>query len=117
MRQIQAKHLMLLTLLAYLLVGCIKQESVASTQSMETLMKEATQETMVQENSNVENYGQHTQEIETMLSAVPIGSEIYLEETKEGEWYLKIEKTFTSQNIEEKQVEQLEPVYGETILI
>ena len=117
MRQIQLKHLIILALTACLLIGCVKQETVASVQSMETLVKEATQETMVQENSNVENYGQHTQEIESMLSSVPIGSEIYLEETKEGEWYLKIEKTFTSQNIEEEKVETFEPVYGETILI
>jgi len=117
MRQIHAKQLMLLTLSACLFIGCVKQETVASTQSMETLEKEATEETMVQENNDIQSYGEHSQEIESMLSAVPIGSEIYLEETKDGEWYLKIEKTFTSQNIEEEKVETFEPVYGETILI
>ena len=117
MRQIQLKQFMLLTLTAYLFVGCVKQETVASTQSMETLEKEATEETMVQENKSIKNYGQHSEEIENMLSAVPIGSEIYLEETKDGEWYLKIEKTFTSQNVKEEKVEKLKLVYGETILI
>jgi hypothetical protein len=63
-----------------------------------------------------EEYGQHTDEIQEFLSTSPMGSEIYLEQKESGEWYLKIEKTFTAKNDEEK-TEMIEPIYGESILI
>jgi len=115
MRQREQKFILLI-LLAYLFVGCAKQESVASsTQSMETLEQEATKEVVTQiDKTRVIQPKTYPIELEEMLSSVPIGSEIYIEERKNGEWYLKIEKTFNPQNVEEKSTQ---PTYGETILI
>jgi len=62
------------------------------------------------------NYGEYTDEIENLLSAIPLGSDIYLEEQESGDWYLKIEKTFTTQSQSQK-VKKDEPIYGESILI
>ena len=116
MRERELKKLMLFTLIGYLFMGCIKQESVASTsQPIETLEQEATKEVIVQTQKEKSPQTTYPIELEEMLSTVPIGSDIYLEEREGGEWYLKIEKTFTSQNIEEESIQQ--PIYGETILI
>lgn len=60
-------------------------------------------------------YGEHTTEIEALLSVTPVGADIYLEEQEDGNWYLKIEKTFTAQ--EKEKIENLEPIYTESILI
>ena len=108
MRKINTMQLLLLSLTAYLFTGCVKQET---TTSVTTTL--GTQNANVQNSDNV-NYGEHSIEIESILSTIPLGSEIYLEEKENAEWYLKIEKTFTSHHIEEKKVE---PIYGETILI
>jgi len=52
-----------------------------------------------------ERYGAYTSDIEALLNATPIGSEIYLKEGDNGEWYLKIEKIFTSENIAQEAAE------------
>ena len=120
---IQPKQLLLFILSAYLFLGCSKHESVTTVQSVETLEEPVTivskatlptQTVATSTSSTPANYGEHQEEIEAILSIAPVGSEIYLEEKDDGEWYLKIEKTFTAQKVEEKKDE---PLYGETILI
>ena len=124
MRKTTLKHLLLLTLTAYLFIGCVKQEKVSSIKTMETtesksdtVLTNITVEDEVKEKTFITpSYGQHTDEIQEFLSTTPLGSEIYLEQKESGEWYLKIEKTFTAKKDEEK-TEMIEPIYGESILI
>ena len=121
----QPKQLLLFILSAYLFLGCSKHESVTTVQSVETLEQPVTivskatiptqtVATTTTSSSTEANYGEHQEEIESILSTAPVGSEIYLEQKDDGAWYLKIEKTFTAQKAEEKKDE---PLYGETILI
>jgi hypothetical protein len=114
MKKTTMKHLILLILTTYLFLGCVKQDKVSSINAMETTKLEEPK--VVSETISPPEYGQHTDEIEEFLSATPLGSEIYLEEKESGEWYLKIEKTFTVKKDEEK-TENIEPIYGESILI
>ena len=109
MRKTTIQHLIFLTLTTSLILGCVKQDKVSSVKVMET------SEILTQTISPIE-YGQHTDEIQKFLSATPLGSEIYLEQKESGEWYLKIEKTFTAKKEVEK-TEIFEPIYGESILI
>ncbi|CAA6816576.1 MAG: Unknown protein [uncultured Sulfurovum sp.] len=105
MKKTALKHLIFLTLITYIFFfGCVKQDSTNSIKTVET--------TKVMHS----NYGHHTDEIEEFLSASPLGSEIYLEKKETGDWYLKIEKTFTTIKYEEK-TEIIESMYGESILI
>lgn len=104
------KNLIFLSLTTYLLLGCVKQDKVSSNIAMETT-------TIINDVNIVStNYGKHTDQIEKFLSATPLGAEIYLEEKEDGEWYIKIEKTFTAKKNEEK-TEIIQPIYGESILI
>jgi len=116
--------ILILTLFSFL--GCndnieTKQETVAQKAlSPETLSQKnlAIDSTDTQNISEKLDYGEYTSEIETLLSITPLGAEIYLEEQEEGEWYLKIEKTFTTQSQNPSQkVENTEPIYAESILI
>ena len=121
---LQPKQVLLFTLSAFLFLGCSKHESVETVQSVETLeqstdviSKETNSVqivTIANSSSTSDKYGEYQEEIEAILSIAPVGSEIYLEQRDDGDWYLKIEKTFRAQKSEEKKDE---PVYGETILI
>jgi len=62
-------------------------------------------ESIINYSSPDERYGVYTSDIETLLEATPIGSEIYLKEGDNGEWYLKIEKIFTSENLAQEAAE------------
>ena len=106
MKKITLSHLILLTLIAYTFIGCAK-DTINSDKTVEI------SKTVPLINNK---YGQHTDEIQEFLSATPLGSEIYLEQKENGEWYLKLEKTFTANKDEEK-IEMIEPIYGESILI
>jgi len=53
-------------------------------------------------------YGVHTNDIQVLLDATPIGSEISLEEGDDGEWHLKIEKIFTVENMNHQEVEYID---------
>ncbi len=120
----QPKQILLFTLSAFLFLGCSKHESVKTAQSVETLEQppatvvskilHAQTVSSKNDSSNAPDYGEHQEEIEAILSVAPVGSEIYLEQKDDGDWYLKIEKTFTAQKSKEKEEESL---YGETILI
>ncbi len=120
----QPKQILLFTISTFLFLGCSKQESVKTAQSMETLEQVVTvvskkitpakRVSSLDSSTNESEYGEYQEEIETMLSVAPVGSEIYIEQRDGGDWYLKIEKTFTAQKNKEKEDESL---YGETILI
>ena len=59
------------------------------------------------------NYGYHTDDIEKILAVAPIGSEVYLEDKGGGEWYLKIEKTFSSADAPTDESLEIEQSLGE----
>jgi hypothetical protein len=101
------KHI-LLTITLFTFFGC--NQVTTDTEALIIPVSE------VQLTSQELDYGEYTTEIETLLSATPMGSEIYLEEQAAGEWYLKIEKTFTTPSKDAK-VENNEPIYAESILI
>lgn len=116
--------ILILTLFSFL--GCndnieTKQETVAQKALSPEILSQknlAIDSTDTQNISEKLDYGEYTLEIETLLSVTPLGAEIYLEEQEEGEWYLKIEKTFTTQSQDPSQkVENPEPIYAESILI
>lgn len=101
------KHL-ILGFIFFSFFGC--NEVKTDTETLTIPMSEA------QLTSQELDYGEYTTEIETLLSVTPMGAEIYLEEQAGGEWYLKIEKTFTTPSQDQK-VEKSEPIYAESILI
>lgn len=116
--------ILILTLFSFL--GCndnieTKQETVTEKALSPEILSQknlAIDSTDTQNISEKLDYGEYTLEIETLLSVTPLGAEIYLEEQEEGEWYLKIEKTFTTQSQDPSQkVENPEPIYAESILI
>ena len=112
MKTLNIEQILLLALTTSTFTACIKHEKVTSSEAMETVST-----TKQQTQSQIEPlYGLHTDRIEELLSTTPMGSVIYLEEKESGEWYLKIEKTFTAKK-DEKKSEILEPIYGESILI
>lgn len=119
MKHITIKHLLLTTLSTFLLLGCLNPEKVTSVKSQIENKKVTTSETIrniPHVTINDTSYGQHTDEIQEFLSNTPMGSEIYLEQKESGEWYLKVEKTFTVQK-DQEETKIIEPVYGESILI
>ena len=126
MRKTTLTYLLFLVLTAYLFIGCVEQEKVSSIKTMETAplksdivlsnVKIESEVKAKEEKAPQPEYGQHTDEIEEFLSATPLGSKIYLEQKESGEWYLKIEKTFTAKK-EVKETELTEPIYGDSILI
>ena len=118
MKTTQLKYLILATLITYLFMGCAGEERLSSLNSLESTKHEKVEHATAEEIAPVPHYGQHPEAMEEFLSTVPIGSEIYLEEKKDGAWYLKIEKTFTTtNNSEEEQPPAIVPVYAESILI
>jgi len=126
MKNIQ--NLLLLSLSISTLLGCVGHEKITSFNSTTVQPEEApvilTNNNIVpnsnnssQEEATTEtDYGAHTNEIQEFLATTPMGSEIYVEEKENGEWYLKVEKTFTVEKSQEK-TENIEPIYGESILI
>ena len=113
MKKTTIAHLILLT---YIFLGCAKQDTIKTVETTNTVTEKNLDNEIVKESVTSTEYGQHTDEIQEILSATPLGSEIYLEQKESGEWYLKIEKTFTAKKNEEK-TEIIEPIYGESILI
>lgn len=99
---------LILTITLFSFLGCndVKRER-------ETLVIPVSEAQLISEELQ---YGEHTTEIETLLSATPMGSDIYLEEQATGEWYLKIEKTFSTP-AQDEIVENTEPIYATSILI
>ncbi|CAA6814525.1 MAG: Unknown protein [uncultured Sulfurovum sp.] len=106
MKLINIKYLIALGLTAFMLFGCVKKEKVSSAEIENPIIS----------SPNTFEYTQPSDEIQKFLSTTPIGAEVYLEEKESGEWYLKVEKTFTVQKDQEK-TETIEPIYGESILI
>ena len=79
--------------------GCTllrKKEPVKSTEVVEEIFFEQ------------QPYGIHTNDIQVLLDATPIGSEISIEEGKDGSWYLKIEKVFTAENLNTQELDYVE---------
>ena len=113
MKKTTIAHLILLT---YIFFGCAKQDTIKTVETTNIVTEKNLDNKIVKKPVTSTEYGQHTDEIQEILSATPLGSEIYLEQKESGEWYLKIEKTFTAKKNEEK-TEIIEPIYGESILI
>jgi hypothetical protein len=53
-------------------------------------------------------YGVYTADIQNLLEASPIGSEIYLKEGDNGEWHLRIEKIFTAESFSRESAKYFE---------
>jgi hypothetical protein len=109
MKYISFANYTILTIFLFSLFGCNQTD-------VHTQPLVIPQVSEVQLTSQKLDYGEYTTEIETLLSATPMGAEIYLEEQEGGEWYLKIEKTFTRPT-EVQEIENNEPIYAESILI
>jgi hypothetical protein len=80
----------------FLLSACVPSEKI-ETKNQELVVKSAIEENvpmLTEENA----YGVYTADIQTLLEASPIGSEIYLKEGDHGEWHLRIEKIFTTES-------------------
>ncbi|CAA6821329.1 MAG: Unknown protein [uncultured Sulfurovum sp.] len=114
MKATNIKYLIIITLTASTLLGCIKHDNITSTKTVSKIPIAMTDTLKV--TNNTPQYGENTNEIEAFLSTTPMGSKIYLEEKESGEWYLKVEKTFSVKKDEEK-TEIIEPIYAESILI
>ena len=100
------KYLITFTLAIFILFGYAKKEKISSNET--TNPTTSTNKTL--------EYAQATKEIQEFLSTTPLGSEVYLEEKENGEWYLKLEKTFSVQKDQEN-TKTIEPIYAESILI
>ena len=108
----------------YCITGCAFIEKRENTPPKETRIE-------INQAPLVENqiYGIHTTDIQVLLDATPIGSEISLQEGENGEWHLKIEKVFTVENrnyegteyleesLEEERPQKVTVDYSDTILI
>lgn len=118
MKQITIKYLITLNLTVFTLFGYAQQDEASLSPTIEKnnniSISSISNDT---EPKNIEpQYGEYTDEIEKFLSTTPIGSDIYLEKKESGEWYLKVEKTFTVQK-DQEETKIIEPLYGESILI
>jgi len=99
MKHIQNKAVLLIAIITYIFTGCAKQETIQSVKNVET--PQVKSQNIDSKTNDMRTYGSHSDDIQKILDATPIGSEIYLEDKGEGEFYLRIEKTFTAQAQEE----------------
>ena len=100
MKKEQILSLSVLSIIVVFLNSCVKQQTI------EEPVKE------VVENNLTQTYGIYTNEIEKMIAATPLGSEIFLEEKIGGGYYLRIEKTFsdTAGKAEIAQLQEMQTV-------
>jgi uncharacterized protein YceK len=90
------KSLNLLSLVVILfLSGCATVDKTDIRSNNIVLSSMNTAPVVTQENI----YGVYTSDIQSLLDATPIGSEIYLKEEANGEWHLRIEKIFTAEDL------------------
>ena len=87
-----------------LLIVLFFLSSCSTVEKREVLSQEEVTATFIERNpapimAQEAIYGLHTEDIQTLLEASPIGSEIYLKEGKNGEWHLRIEKIFTAESL------------------
>jgi len=99
MNKKQKISLSVLTILTVFLSSCVKQETMEK--HVEAVV------TPIVENNLTRTYGIYTNEIEKLIAATPLGSEIFLEEKIGGGYYLRIEKTF-SDTTEKTEIAQLQ---------
>jgi len=84
----------------YFINGCAMIEKTETTPPKQAII-EVDKAPLMQK----QTYGIHTNDIQVLLDATPIGSEISLEEGENGEWCLKIEKVFTVENRKHQELE------------
>ena len=88
------------------LSACVPSEKI-ETKSQEVVVQSAIEEDIpMLTEENV--YGVYTADIQNLLEASPIGSEIYLKEGENGEWHLRIEKIFTAENFSKESAKYFE---------
>jgi len=127
MKGLTNKTILFLAIIAFMLNACVKIEIRDDNKSNEKVTNNIQKDEV---HKSVPAYGEHTEDIEKLLAVTPIGSEVSLEETENGELHLKIEKTFTAENIQDEipkeeiiveensyQGEIDNSLYGETITI
>jgi hypothetical protein len=132
MKSLTKRTVLFLAIISFMLNACVKIEIKDDNKSSEkTTNLESNHIKADKLHNNVSTYGEDTAEdIEKLLAVTPIGSEISLEETEDGELRLRIEKIFTAQTTQEsisaeeitlEETPSMEMIdsslYGETITI
>ena len=132
MKSLTNKTVLFLTIISLMFNACVKIEIKDDNKSSKKVTN--LESSIIQTNElhdNVSTYGENTAEdIEKLLAVTPIGSQISLEETEDGELRLRIEKIFTAQTIQDNiSTEEIileenpsmeminNSLYGETITI
>ena len=124
MKYIKKFSLLALATFLYLSLTYTKQENVLQVSSPQKELSSLIK-VNYSEIDDTTNYGYHTEDIEKLLAVTPVGSEVYLEDRGGGEWYLKIEKTFSAKDaptddsleVEQSLGEIDSSLYGEIITI
>jgi hypothetical protein len=100
------KNINVLSLLVlFFLSACVPSEKIE--RSQEVVVESAIEENVpMLTEENV--YGVYTADIQNLLEASPIGSEIYLKEGDNGEWHLRIEKIFTAESFSRESAKYFE---------
>jgi hypothetical protein len=120
------KVVLILTTMAFLLNGCVEIKMVDENKTNTKVSNIITDKVQ----NSVPVYGAYAEDIDELLAVAPIGSEVTLDETENGDIHLRIDKVFTARKSEDKaQTEEIvleeEPyqeeidtsLYGETITI
>jgi PBP1b-binding outer membrane lipoprotein LpoB len=118
MKSLTDKVILILTIMTFLLNGCVEIKMVDDNK------------TSTKVSNSVPIHGAYAEDIDELLAVAPIGSEVTLDETENGDIYLRIEKVFTAKKSQDKiQTEDIvleeEPyqeeidssLYGDTITI
>jgi hypothetical protein len=96
MKSLTQKTMLLLAIMALALNACVQIEIRDDNKSTSKVTSVKTNEIQIDETQadSTALYGDKTQDIEQLLAATPVGSEVYLEDRGDGQWYLRIEKIF-----------------------
>jgi len=126
MKSLTDRVVLFLITMAFILNGCVEIKVVDDNKSNSKVGTI----TIDEEQNSVPVYGAYAEDIDELLAVAPIGSEVTLDETENGDIHLRIEKVFTArQNQDNAQTEEIvleeEPyqeeidssLYGETITI
>ena len=97
MKDLTDKIVLILIAMAFMLNGCVEIKMVDENESDSKIGSITIDEV---ENS-IPKYGAYAEDIDELLAVAPIGSKVTLNETEDGEIYLRIEKIFTAQTIQE----------------
>jgi len=126
MKGLTNRVVLILITITFMLNGCVEIKVIDDNKSD----SKVSNVTINEKQNSVPVYGAYAEDIDELLAVVPIGSEVTLDETEDGDIHLKIEKVFTARQSQERvsteeivleeephQVEIDSSLYGETITI